>query len=217
MARPLANILAEFDDSVAEAADWSALAGGGASFRSHRLVQTRPGRMVFKVARGAKGFAGIFLAVGVLVLTAMIRSIGREPWATVILLSFAGPAFMAMGALVLWKLGRPATFDLTLGVFWKGRRGPRRIGLHDSELHTPHCVNLDDVHALQIVSEEFESGSSQAGRSDGRKRTYRSYELDLVLTDASRVNVIDHGDHDRLLADARTLAKFLGVPLWDAG
>ena len=43
-----------------------------------------------------------------------------------------------------------------------------------------------------------------------------SYELNVVLQDGSRRNVVDHGNLDALRADARELAMFLVVPLWDA-
>ena len=47
-------------------------------------------------------------------------------------------------------------------------------------------------------------------------RAFRSYELNVVLDDASRRNLVCHGDHARLRQDASTLAAFLNVPLWDA-
>ena len=206
----------QFNDPVAATTDWTPLAGGGASFCSHRLVQARPGRMVFRPTRGAKEFAGIFLAVGALVLAAMVCSIGRESWGLLAVLFLAGLAFLAMGALVLWKLGRPATFDLLLGFYWKGRSLPNPP---PGDVLWTQSVRLDDVHALQIVSDELQAESpseSSPGRSDRGKRSYRSYELNLILTDATRVNVIDHGSHDQLRADAQTLAAFLNVPLWDA-
>jgi len=221
----------QFDDPLAVKAAWSPLAGGGASFCSHRLVQARPGRMVFRPTRGAKAFAGIFLGVGVLVLAAMVRSIGRESWGLLIVLLLAGAAFVAMGVLVLRKLGRPATFDLLLGFYWKGRRKPTHALSESPPSRSPASarkrgrqadrrrrggVNLDDVHALQIVSEEHEAESTSE-RSDRQRRSYRSYELNLILTDAARVNVIDHGNADALRHDAETLAAFLNIPLWDAG
>ena len=209
MARPRAAVLAEFDDALAERVDWEPLAGGGASFRSHRLVQARAGRVVFRATRGAKGFAGLFLGVGVLVLAAFARSVGREPWGVLAVLCFGGVAFLAMGGLVVWRLGRPATFDLLLGFYWKGWRKPTHALAGDP---IKDGMSLDDVHALQIVGEDFESENA-----DGQKYRYRSYELNLVLTDGSRVNVVDHGSRDGLGEDARTLATFLDVPLWDAG
>jgi hypothetical protein len=41
-----------------------------------------------------------------------------------------------------------------------------------------------------------------------------SYELNLVLKDGRRINVVDHGGADKIRTDAATLADFLGVPVW---
>ncbi len=39
---------------------------------------------------------------------------------------------------------------------------------------------------------------------------------DLVLKDASRVNVLDYKKVKSVRKDAETLSKFLNVPVWDA-
>ena len=44
---------------------------------------------------------------------------------------------------------------------------------------------------------------------------YVSYELNVVLRDAGRVNVVLYADVQRLRADAEVLSEFLGVPTWD--
>ena len=36
------------------------------------------------------------------------------------------------------------------------------------------------------------------------------------MKDGSRVNVVDHGDLAHIRQDARQLAQFLDVPVWDA-
>ncbi|MDP6491172.1 MAG: hypothetical protein QGG69_05335 [Kiritimatiellia bacterium] len=55
---------------------------------------------------------------------------------------------------------------------------------------------------------------SEYCRSD--KSSYYSYELNLVLQDGSRINVVDHGNKTKLREDAATLSEFLGRPVWDA-
>ncbi len=65
---------------------------------------------------------------------------------------------------------------------------------------------LDDVHSVQIISEYC--------RSD--KSSYYSYELNLVLNDGGRINVIDHGCIRTMREDFAALAKFLNKPVWDA-
>ncbi len=61
------------------------------------------------------------------------------------------------------------------------------------------------MHALQLIS-EYVSGKS----------SYYSYELNLVLDDGSRINVVDHGNLAAIREDAGKLALFLAKPLWDA-
>jgi hypothetical protein len=50
----------------------------------------------------------------------------------------------------------------------------------------------------------------------GSKNSYYSYELNLVLDDGSRINVVDHGNLERLRSDANALSQFLDKPVWDA-
>jgi hypothetical protein len=65
---------------------------------------------------------------------------------------------------------------------------------------------LGEIHALQLISEHCTSDNS----------SYYSYELNLVLADGRRINVVDHGNRATLYSDADSLAAFLGVPIWDA-
>ena len=43
-----------------------------------------------------------------------------------------------------------------------------------------------------------------------------NYELNLVLKDGERINVVDHGNLKKIQDDANTLSNFLGKPVWDA-
>ena len=61
---------------------------------------------------------------------------------------------------------------------------------------------------MQIVEERLHS---QKGGS------YSSYELNMILKNGTRRNVVDHGDGVRLRQDAEVLAKSLSVPLYEAG
>ncbi len=58
--------------------------------------------------------------------------------------------------------------------------------------------------------------SRSTSRVSGNKSSYYSYELNLVLNDGSRINVVDHGNLKRLRSDTQTLSQFLGKPVWDA-
>lgn len=58
------------------------------------------------------------------------------------------------------------------------------------------------------------------GASDiGAFETYESshgYEINLVLADGSRINLVHHGARSIISEDAKTLGSFLEVPVWDA-
>ena len=66
---------------------------------------------------------------------------------------------------------------------------------------------MSRIVAIQIIGEVITS-------KDGR---YKSFELNIVLDDSKRLNVIDHGNIKGVTADAQTLSTFLNVPIWHAG
>lgn len=84
-----------------------------------------------------------------------------------------------------------AVFDKRNGVYWKG---------HVQAL--ARTTPLHAIHALQLVSEAL------------NLNTFVSWELNLVLKEGRRINVVDYGDWTAMLADAEKLADFLHVPLW---
>ena len=197
----------QFDDPVATQTAWTPAKGGGASFRTHKLVQVAPDRLVFRAALGAWIFYLIFLIAGLAIavgFTVSHISKGTFAWSadTVLPLAFGG-VFAAIGGLMLYFGTAPIIFDKTAGFFWKGRKAPHEVVNIES---IKYFAELKNIHALQIIAEFI--------RSD--KSSYTSYELNLVLQDGSRINVVDHGNPTKLRDDAHTLAQFLNIPLWDA-
>ena len=47
-------------------------------------------------------------------------------------------------------------------------------------------------------------------------RDFNNYELNIIKKDASRMNVVDHGDLSVLRRDAQILAEHISVPVWEA-
>jgi len=183
---------ATLDDEVALTTDWTPLRSGGASFQTHQLVLQRPNRISFRPTWGAIAFGLTFIVLGLIVITICLfveeMSLGMRVLLMAIGLGFAG----GMRVFLVFQFG-PNLFDVNRGFYTKG--------WFDAGL-----VRLDEIHALQLISE----------RCRGRNRTFYSYELNLVLEDGQRVNVVDHGDLAQLQADARTISQRLDVPVWDA-
>jgi len=117
-------------------------------------------------------------------------------------LVIGGIIFSAVGIILGYLGTKPIVFDREYGFYWKGRKKPNRdIEYSHPELFTP----LNDIHALQILSEYIK----------GNKSSYYSYELNLIFRDGSRANVVDHGNLDKIRADARKVSQFINRPVWD--
>lgn len=194
-----------FADPVAGKIDWSPLKPGGTNFTTHRLVREGD-RLEFKIAPGARAFALIFLLSGLgLVAGFAIPLLLRQPlvFREQDIGAAVGVVFFAVGWLLCRFFNRPVVFDRRSGYFWKGRIPPHQAVNREA---LKDCCPLEEIRALQIIAE----------RVRGDKSSYWSYELNLVLKDGPRLNVVDHGSLDVIRTDGRAIADFLQVPLWDA-
>ena len=201
------TVASRFDDPVAMETEWTPASKGGTNFRTHKLVQVRPDRMAFVPTLGMKLFALVFivvgLAAGIGIPIAISQQRDRQGFKLVLPIIF-GAGFAAAG-MFMWLFAiKPRVFDKSARYFWKGRKTPEVIfGGETSENWAP----LEEIHALQILAERVRS----------EKNFYMSYELNLILKDGRRLMVVDHGHLKKMLADAKRLSEFLGVPVWDAG
>ena len=62
-----------------------------------------------------------------------------------------------------------------------------------------NMIPLSSIHALQIVSERVSTKNS----------SFLSYEINLVLDDKRRVNVVDYGNLNKIQTDAKQLGEYL--------
>jgi hypothetical protein len=192
---------ASLGDEVALRTEWTPAKGGGANFQTHRLVEIDMHRTEFRASPGLVVFALVFLTIGIAV-PAIVGMANRQDVVAVIACAFAGLIFVGVGGGILYFGLAPIVFDKRRGEYWKGRTAPYEAANRDS---LKHYAELDGIRALQIIKERCTSKNS----------SYYSYELNLVLEDGSRLNVVDHGNLERLREDAERLSAFLGKPVWD--
>jgi hypothetical protein len=153
-------------------------------------------RIEFRASIGAYLFNLLFLVIGLGALGIQVYA-GEYHFLFVLI----GVVFAATGGSLLYFGAKPIVFDKSQDEFWRGWKKPQETG--DPRSLKNH-VFLSNVHALQVVSEYCR----------GNKSSFYSHELNLVLEDGSRLNVIDHGNFGKLMQDAKALADFLGKPLW---
>ena len=194
-------------DPIATQTAWTPAKSGGASFRTHRLVEVNPSRMEFRASAGAMAFYLVFFLIGIGVIVgfsaANLSSGGFSFSMDMAIPVLVGGVFATAGGCMLYFGAAPIVFDKRSDAFWKGRTAPYEA---TNKAALKHLAELEEIHALQLISELC--------RSD--KSSYYSYELNLVLKDARRINVVDHGNLEKLQEDARTLSMFLDTPVWDA-
>lgn len=180
------------DDEVAASTEWSPLKSGGASFKTHRLVLQQPNRMTFRATWGNIAFCLTFVVIG-LVVFAVGLIVDEIPSGIRILLTLLGSLLAGGIGLHLYFQSSYNVFDANRGFYTAGRFQRRE-------------VPLDEIYALQLISEHCRGSDS----------SFYSYELNLVLEDGRRINVVDHGDLTQLRADAQMISKRIDKPVWDA-
>lgn len=193
----------QFRDPVAMQIEWTPVnSGGGANFRIHKLVEVDFNRLEFKATIGAWSFCLIFLIVGMWVSVGFsARRLLYEvsPFDTGLFMTIlAGLIFIFVGGWMYYFVMAPIVFDKGKGCFWKSRK-------KSGDIFDKNFVKLQDIYALQLIS-KYVSGDD----------SYYSYELNIILGNGKRINVIDQGSPKKLRGDATILAAFLNKPLWDA-
>lgn len=195
---------ARFGDPIAVRTGWRPVRRGGGNLRTHKLVKVSPYRIEFKTTIGAIIFALIFALPGTALLVLLIPVVD---WSSItlgiIVPLLLGLVFASMGWSIFYRQMLPIVFDKQAGFFWKGRQPEAEMLTQEA---TAKYARLESIYALQIVAEYISS----------KNHHYYSYELNLVLENGDRINLIDHGRRKKLTEDAKVLADFLGVPLWDA-
>lgn len=190
-------------DTPAGPVDWSPLKGGGANFRTHILVDNARGRIEIRPTRTMQALCWLLIVIGAGVGAGggyLVYVNESAPAALIPVL--AGTVFLGVGLAMRHFAAMPRVFDLQVGWYWKGRgKGQRPQAVQ----HLKEAAPLSQVEGIQLLAEYCR----------GDKSSYYSYELNLVLKDGRRLNVMDHGDKAQLTADAGKLAGLLNVPVWN--
>ncbi|MET0029123.1 MAG: hypothetical protein ABW101_15955 [Candidatus Thiodiazotropha sp.] len=125
---------------------------------------------------------------------------------TSLLPSLFGLVVAIAGLLLIYGETTPVVIDKASGLLYREPRLPLFPGHRENR---PVSYPLKDFHAVQVLKEKE---CLCAGEST---HPYYSYELNLVFLDGSRFNLMDHADLRKLNNDARLLARFLDLPLWE--
>jgi hypothetical protein len=189
-------------DPVAKMTSWKPANPGGIDFKIQTLDKLDDSRLTVRLTKQGKAYYAGGLALISIFIVAGNSYLANDLAETEKLFLMIIPLIALIGLLGhLYGNMKTTMFDRRLGWFW---RGFNKISDLSQIRQMKTAIPLSDIHALQILAE----------RVHENKKNYTSYELNLVLKDSTRVNVIDHGNKKVLLADAQTLADYLQVEVW---
>ena len=187
--------------------DKSPLKSGGASFKTNVLIQESSSKLLYKPSIGVALFNFLFLAIGLGVLFFGLYPLfnnGFDFASVEWFLILFGLIFATAGGFMFYFFYMPRVFDKQLGVFYKAYKP----AIHNRKTKASKTqIPLKSIVAIQLIGEHVKSD----------KGSYKSFELNLVLEDGSRKNVVDHGNLKSIIDDAHVLSDFLRVPIWHAG
>lgn len=206
----------QFDDPIAKNTNWFPLKRGGSNFQTQKLTVKPNGQIKVDITKGNIAFTMLFVIIGVgAILVAFngllqIIPMDMEPlnFGQFIMLLIFGGLFLLPGILVFRPRNR-YTFDKSQNYCWRGSKSPREV----IDINTDDFIELERIKGLQIISERIRSSSS----SGGSNRSYNSYELNLILDNGDRINVMDHGKQSAIRADAKKLSEYLNIPVFEPG
>lgn len=191
------------DNSIKKNVSITPLKPGGSNFKTHVLIEKTSSQLRYRPSVGGALFGFIFFAIG---FGFLIFNIGFNKWfiQEPSLFNFFGLAFGLVfaisGGYMLYTLYKPRVFDKQSGYYYKG------YNFKPNERKLKHQFRLRTIIAIQIIGESIRS----------KNGSYGSFELNLVLEDATRRNVIDHGNLKSIIDDAHVISSFLNVPIWHA-
>jgi hypothetical protein len=172
----------------------SPLKKGGTNFKTHKLQLVDNSRIEFKPSIQLILFSALFSLIGAgLAIGFLVGSHEVFP-------IFIGLIFVAVGIGMFIHLGSNKTFDRHIGWFWQGSNKDNKVSRIEQ---CKNACRLNEVKAVQVIKE----------RVTHNKGSYYSYEINLVRSDNSRINVVDHGSKKTIDKDAQQLADFLRVPI----
>ena len=188
----------------------------GSGFQDSRLV-FRQDSIAVKSTRKAFLFHALFMALGPLLICFGLFNGDSIEWLALVV----GIGFTIPVVCYLYESFKSTApfFDVVDGTFYPN--GFTRDGSGISLKQFDHLeilwkrVKFRHTHPA-VARKKIFSGRSFIGLEDTKYSYNNSYELNVVLKDGSRYNIMDHGNDKLLLDDAKRLADRLSLPLINA-
>lgn len=209
----LNNYLSSIDDEIVKKSSFIPLKRGWTNIKSHDLIIENNWNYLFQVKWFFPILFLVMFSVPIIMTLIIIGSelyntnfqihsdmVGEFLWPILISIIFLFPA-----GILFYFLYRSYLFDFQNGYFYDTRYAKKLFELIQNEKYKDKIISLNEIEALQVVSE----------RVHGKNTSYTSYELNMILKNSSRVNIIDHWNLEEIRKNASELANKLWVKVYD--
>lgn len=95
----------------------------------------------------------------------------------------------------------PNYFDRNKGIYYAHK--PKLLGADEKTE-----VTISHIQSLQILSKEKKNKSNRHNN-----KSHTAYQLNMILRDGSRKNIVSHGSYKDIKEDGESLSKLLGISL----
>ncbi len=182
-----------FKDPVAQKTEWTpVLKESNGNFKIKRLSEAGDAKVEIKPSASSRIIYRNCILMGLAALAVMFVTQNG-----VLILRIFSLAAVLVGCWGMYSQSQPLYFDRNSGVFKNGRK---------------QTIKLDDIYALQLLSRVVEVKMPPKGQL----QKINTYELNVVLNDGKRVNVLAHGGFKEIRDDSNKISTFINKPLWDA-
>ena len=200
-----------FDDPVAMRTGWDPLSPGGSRHTTNRLREIAPQVLSFQPTAYSHYQSLVYLLSLLVFGNALIVSLLRNE------LNINRPdEWWVISALLQILVGCGVTLVLlNRSIIVDGNASQVRLGLPRVQWLNQfpwlqkllgRSVPFSEIHSIQLLDEEVRPR---------REQMFWSYELNLVLRDGKRINLIDHRNQREICWDAGDLSRIMDVPIWD--
>lgn len=204
--------------------EWQPVSHWSADLYPRKLTTLDNGDLSF-VSNGISsyyylGFIIIALCVWVLLSDFNLKGFSQKPMTTVLhslahafthikLHTVLGFLLVLAAGFSYYQAHNPKVFSLSEQAYYQGWLSWRKQ------------IPFNEIYALQIMNKQVttrvpKQGTEKTISPKPQTRQHTSFELNLVLSEGSRVNMICLKDKTEIIGIGDTLAKKLNLPLWQA-
>ncbi len=202
------NYISSINEEIVKNSSFIPLKRGWTNIKSHDLIIKNNWNYLFKVKWFfPEVFLGIFftpIITTIIILYSKNFEVNNMFWEFLWLIIYS-IIFSWLAWLIFYSLHRSYIFDFQNWYFYDTIYTQKLFEFLRDEKYKNKIISLKEIQALQIISE----------RVHGKNTTYTSYELNMILKNSSRVNIIDHWNLEEIRKNASELANKLWVKVYD--